>query len=116
MAKEMKGNSWGLEGCRKQRWGREDEGCKGFTVGRMWAEKARHRKMKFGGDRCFGLHGSSGSLSRRQVETSTAVLVSRRTLFGRSVMMAVLGYTDVQERSKGDTVRTFSDDSCFGLH
>ena len=37
---------------------------------------------KFGGDRCFGLHGSSGSLSRRQVVTSTAVLVSRRTLFG----------------------------------
>ena len=102
MAEEVKGNgAGGLEGCRIQRWRGRDEGCQGFVVGRMWAKGPDIVKWKFGDDRCFGLHGSSGSLSGSSVIISTEVRVSRRTLFGGSVMIAVMGYTDAQERSKG---------------
>ncbi len=50
-------------------------------------------KWKFGDDRCFGLHGSSGSLS------------------GSSVIIS----TEVQDESIG-AVRRIGDDSYYGPH
>ena len=56
---------------------------------------------KVGDDSCFGLHGSSGSLSGSSVIISTEVRMSRQALFGGSVMIAVMGYTDARKGQKG---------------